>query len=356
MQARTHVARKHPRLILPKELHVVWKCGGHQAVSRAQSISLGGLFLYTRNTLAPDSKIEVAIDLAGRVVRAQGTVKYFTAGKGVGIQFVQMTPVDRARLDQFLSKHLAESTKHGDKTTVAPQPSGPTSSITFEAELMEIMDIVTRQGTYYQLLGVTSDMPGGQIKKKFYALARKFHPDHHMEREGSLESLKELMDALNTAYKTLIDKEKRALYDKQIESSQDFGMRGRKTQSQRITEDSLNRAKQCIRAGNFVGSIVWLQKCVEAAPENASYHALLARSLGKVVQYRQDAIAQFQKAIELDPWKLEPYLDLAELYEEMKLTSRALSTYSKILELNPVHAKARQRYSELSRTPTASSR
>jgi tetratricopeptide (TPR) repeat protein len=319
--------------------------------------------------LAPGSPIEVSIDLEGKLVRAQGTVRYCTTGKGVGVQFVHMAPNHQARLDQFLSKYSAEPSKrheHADPAaaqsvaaqSVAPPPAVPppseqTDGLKFEAELTQILTVV-KQGTYYQLLGATSDMSSTEIKKKFYALARKFHPDHHKEREASLTSLKELMDALNTAYQTLIDQHKRALYDKQLESSGSFGLRSGKTESQKATEDSLNRAKQCIRAGNFVGSIVWLRKCVEMVPEKAEYQAMLARSLGKVPQFRQDAISHFQKAIELDPWNLEPYLGLAELYEEMELTSRALSTYSKVLELNPVHEKARLRHSELSRASVSS--
>ncbi|MGA7918806.1 MAG: DnaJ domain-containing protein [Candidatus Acidiferrales bacterium] len=351
MQGKPHTPRKHPRLKLAKELHVVWKCSGRQAVSRAQSISLGGIFLYTRNALATDSTIEVAIDLCGRVVRARGTIRYFTTGKGVGVQFVHMTPGDRAKLDQFLSKHAAESDKGEYQNHAVSRPGEQKEEITFDAELRRLLD-VARDGTHYQLLGATSEMTASQIKQKYYALARKFHPDHHMEKEGLLGSLKELMDMLTVAYKTLTDQGKRALYDKQLEKSGGFALR-RKTESQKITENSLNRAKQCIRAGNFVGSIVWLQKCVEMVPEDASYHAMLARSLGTIAQYRNDAIAHYQKAIELDPWKLEPYFELAELYEEMELLSRALSTYSKILELNPVHAKARQRHSAILSTPSS---
>ncbi len=175
---------------------MVWKCSGHQAVSRAQSISLGGIFLYTRNALATDSTIEVAIDLCGRVVRARGTIRYFTTGKGVGVQFVHMTPGDRAKLDQFLSKHAAESDKGEHQNHAVARPGEQKEEITFDAELRRLLD-VARDGTHYQLLGATSEMTASQIKQKFYSLARKFHPDHHMEKEESLGSLKELMDMLN---------------------------------------------------------------------------------------------------------------------------------------------------------------
>jgi len=72
----------------------------------------------------------------------------------------------------------------------------------------------------------------------------------------------------------------------------------------------------------------------------SKYHARLARSLGAVPQYRQEAIARFEKAIELDPWGTSAYFQLGELYEVMKLPWRAVPLYQKVLEIDPEHSKA----------------
>ena len=83
------------------------------------------------------------------------------------------------------------------------------------------------------------------------------------------------------------------------------------------------------------------------APDEAKYRGMLARSLGHVPQYRSEAIAEFQRVIDLDPWNTAAYIQLAELYEEMQLPHRARPLYSKVMEINPLHAAARERYRAL---------
>jgi Flp pilus assembly protein TadD len=71
-----------------------------------------------------------------------------------------------------------------------------------------------------------------------------------------------------------------------------FDLKGSKTETQIAIAKCMNRAKEYLRAGNFAGSIVWLHKCVELAPNDAAHHATLARSLSKVPQYRDEASLQ----------------------------------------------------------------
>lgn len=350
METKPDPRRKNPRIKAPKELLVGWKSPGHHAVSHAETIALGGLFLYTPRPPAVGSMVELVFDLATGEVRARAVVRHSTAGKGMGIQFVQMGSEERARLNRFLSKYA--NPKPAVELIEKPVPTTPplrdeTDQHRFESELAELL-AVARKGTYYQLLGITPETPLNQIKQSFYGLARKFHPDHHMGQKELLGSLKELMGLLTEAYKTLKDEGLRIAYDKQFETSGAFNLHRGKTESQETIEECLGRAKQCLRAGNFVGSIPYLRKCVDMAPNEAKFHATLARSLGKLPQYRNEAINHFQKSIELDPWNDTPYLQFAELYEEMQLPSLADKLYSKLLEINPVHAKARERHIELS--------
>jgi curved DNA-binding protein CbpA len=216
----------------------------------------------------------------------------------------------------------------------------------FEEEVRRLLELAEK-GTYYELLEVTGNSLPSHVKESFHRLARKFHPDRHMGQTELLGLLQDLMSRLTTAYKTLVDDKKRARYDKQIAEAGAFTLGQSKTESQETVDECLARAKQCLRAHNFAGSILWLRKCVEIAPEVARHQALLARSLAAVPQYRQEAVQYFEKAIELDPWNTSTYFQFGELYELMRLPWRAIPLYRKILEIDPEHSKALERLSEL---------
>jgi curved DNA-binding protein CbpA len=350
--------RKHPRHNAPKGLFVGWKSASQRTVSRAGTIGMGGLYLYTPDPPSLGSIIELLFDLKAGEVRARAIVRHREPSQGMGVQFVQMQAADRARLNQFLSRYIAtqpsppRTKPDADSPDVPPPASKIDEGARFQQELVEVLDMAVK-GTYYQLLGVSPDADPKQIKQSFYTLARKFHPDHHMDRPELMGRLKQLTSVATIAYKTLADAKQRAEYDAQLAASGTFRLGRAKTASQETAEQCFARATECLRSGNFVGSIVWLRKCAEFSPNEARYHALLARSLSSVAQYRDESIQEFQRAIELDPWNMPPYLQLAQIYESMQLPSRATLLYSKVLEMNPAHSEARERLTQLEKGRSA---
>jgi hypothetical protein len=64
------------------------------------------------------------------------------------------------------------------------------------------------EGNYYQMLGVSYDSDYEEIKKKYYALAKKYHPDMNATTEA-LEKFKKI----KKAYEVLGDPNLRIAYD-----------------------------------------------------------------------------------------------------------------------------------------------
>jgi len=222
------------------------------------------------------------------------------------------------------------------------QPSVPRESEApaFERDMKELLALAGT-GTYYQLLQVTSDSPRSQVRRSYYELMRKFHPDRHMDRAEWTQPLHKLMDTITLAYRTLTDETARRQYDQRLVASGTFAL-GRQNELQKTAEECLEKARECYRAQNYGGTILWLRKAVDIEPTSSKYRALLARSLSAVPAYWREAVEHFQKAIEIDPFNTTVHFLLAELYEKMKLPWQARVLYQKVLEIDAENDKARE--------------
>lgn len=69
---------------------------------------------------------------------------------------------------------------------------------------------MTTKRDYYDVLGVSKDATGSELKKAYRKLALKFHPDKNPDDKEAEEKFKELGEA----YEALSDDDKRAAYDR----------------------------------------------------------------------------------------------------------------------------------------------
>src|SRR5208282_6344933 len=124
--------RKYPRIKVPKGMFVGWKSPAHHTVSRMQELGLGGVFVYTTEPETKGSTIEILFDVPTGEVRARAIVRHVRPGVGMGLQFIQMRPEDRARLHRFLIAEVEAPDASPDKKSARPaaQPPSPTPDST----------------------------------------------------------------------------------------------------------------------------------------------------------------------------------------------------------------------------------
>jgi curved DNA-binding protein CbpA len=223
---------------------------------------------------------------------------------------------------------------------------------TFRAEVDRFLHCA-RTGTYYQLLDVEPNTPRSEVKRHFYQLARRFHPDHHMDRPEWTPRLLACMDRLTTAYKTLSDDETKKDYDSILARRYEE----EPSSSRELTQSYLQKAQECMAEKNFAGCILWLHRAIESEPNSSSHRAMLGRCLSTIPEYRREAVEQFEMAIQLDPSNLTAHFHYGELLELLNVPWRARSHYLRVLELDTNHWEARERVNRLAASaPRAPSR
>jgi len=223
---------------------------------------------------------------------------------------------------------------------------------TFLAEVDRILHSV-QTTSYYQLLNVEPNTPRSEVKSHFYQLARRFHPDHHMDHPEWTPRLLALMDGLTAAYRTLSDDKTKKDYD----SFLTMGSHETLPDSRKLAQGYLERAQECMAEKNFAACILWLHRAIESEPNSSSHRAMLGRCLSTIPEYRREAVDQFELAIQLDPSNVTAHFHYGELLEHLKAPWRARSHYLRVLELDANHWEARERLSRLGASaPRASSR
>jgi PilZ domain len=89
--------RYYPRVKPPKSVLAAWQAGTHRGVSFLESLSVGGVFLRTKESLPLRCLVQILLDLPVGQVRCRAVVRC-VCQNGFGVQFIAMEPSDRARL------------------------------------------------------------------------------------------------------------------------------------------------------------------------------------------------------------------------------------------------------------------
>lgn len=245
------------------------------------------------------------------------------------------------------------------------------------AALEELLERA-RGATHYMVLGVARTATPEEVKRAYYSLARRLHPDRF--RRDADESLRPQIDAafarIAQAYEILKDAGRRAAYDLKLSKQRDDATRAgedararqraadetpaRKeeatardsTQKSAPPQDAEQKFQQglaALRRDDVARAVALLGEAARLAPREARYRAHFGAALSRDKATRRQAESELQAAIALDADNASYHVMLAELYAEVGLRRKAEAELERALALEPVNAAARRLLEDMRR-------
>jgi curved DNA-binding protein CbpA len=291
----------------------------------------------------------------------------------------------------------AESPQADTTAAAASEPEAHEASAHAGAEadpreLMEELLALALGETHYALLGVTRSSTAADIKRAYYSLARRLHPDRlrHAVDADEQQRIDAAFAKIAQAYDVLKDSKLRATYDLKIEKqrpaskSVDAGAHqdsthtgtpprteaphanadasaGRGDASASAggaqSEQSKNEeAEQKFRQGlaayakkEFLAARLLFGEATRLEPRRARYRAHFGRALARDKATRRQAETELLAAVSLDALDASFRVMLAELYRDVGLRRKAEAQLERAIALEPTNVEARALFEELRR-------
>ncbi len=200
---------------------------------------------------------------------------------------------------------------------------------------------------YYQILEVPREATELEIKKAYFQLARKYHPDRFdpsLPQEAK-DQISEVFDAITKAYRTLSTAPERKVYDSKITSLS----REEEAGASKKAEVKFRQGKTLYGQGRYEEALVLLEEAIRLKKNKGDYYLLLAMAESKISSLHRKAEADFLKAVELDPWSAEGFVGLGLLYKQEEMMTKARKQFQRALEIDPDHRVAQKELEELAK-------
>ncbi|QYO65705.1 DUF4388 domain-containing protein [Leptolyngbya sp. 7M] len=235
------------------------------------------------------------------------------------------------------------------------EPGVGTDQLTVE----EYLSQVENAETFYDILGVETDVRTADLKNYYFSLAKIFHPDLFRRESTEIHSrVQAAFTKLAHAYETLRTDETRRAYDlkvkKELELRQkrkNAGFNAEVGGGDPQAELGLNcfeEGLEQLQAEDYSAAATQLARAVHYSPNNALYHAYFGQALSFLGdKYRHQAESEFQAGVKLDPKNSKIRMMLVEFYIDMDLIRRAEGELNRFLEIVPNDKDALKMLSEL---------
>jgi len=241
-------------------------------------------------------------------------------------------------------------------------PPSESEEIDGEKQLEEYLSRISEAGSHYEVLDVGKAAQLKEIKRSYYMLARRYHPDRFRvsvskEVHARMESA---FARITQAYETLTDPGRRSTYDGKLAAqarARQFAnsapTSGREAFSDPLggtesepefqgAEANFKEGFAALQQGQTNLAVTLLGAAARKEPREARYRAYYGRALAGNARTRRLAEAELLAAIKLDPNQAAYRLMLAELYCDLGFLVRAQNEAERVVAGEPGNSAAQE--------------
>ncbi len=191
---------------------------------------------------------------------------------------------------------------------------------------------------YYQILDIPESAPQNKIKKAYFEMARKYHPDSFGEDVSSdnREKIEDVFTHVTRAYHAVSSSGKKQVY----ESERETPAEEKKVEVEEKAGKRYRQGKTLYNQGRYEEALVALEEAVRLKRTSGDYFLLYAMIESKVPQFKEKAEGDFKKAIELTPFNPDAYMGLGIYYKQEGLPIKAQKMFKNALRLDSGHKGA----------------
>jgi curved DNA-binding protein CbpA len=219
-----------------------------------------------------------------------------------------------------------------------------------EVKIKEIREVFATLSSknYYQILHVNHNADKEVIKRAYFKLVKRYHPDNYqgVALIDVIKDVQAIFIQITRAYDTLSIEATRNAYDHSLKEN----AIAQPSSEEQLAQAFFSRAATAYANNDLQSAVYLLEESIRLFPESPSkytvylrYGQILSRIPGKL----REAVEAFHKSATLDLAQSEPHVELGLAYVKTNLTDKAIASFKDALKREPENKTAREELTRL---------
>jgi curved DNA-binding protein CbpA len=197
------------------------------------------------------------------------------------------------------------------------------------------------KANFFEVLGLPQSAPMAEVRKRYFELAKQYHPDRY-KNSRLLDTSEKIFVLVNEAYDTLSSASWRAAYEENLENQKQHIKREERLAEERL----LQKGKAFLQANKWAEAAELFERLLqEKRPLPLAYKPFYAWALfNRDFRAEQMVPPKVEKLLteagQEDPGLTEIYVIWGKIYRRLEKLAKAKSYFDKALTMEPNHIDA----------------